>query len=235
MNATTNNNNAAERALLRKSLMQVASVMLLTLLSVTLLALFSVWSLQQAYQRNTREVAEVVSALDTSRQAQVHFKRQVQEWKNILLRGDFPVARARYFNAFESAEVDVGAALIKVDEILIAAGERRYHDRLMQMQQDHLVLGEKYRSALLDVSGGLWAPFESDLAVRGIDRPLNKAIDDLAAELLSESQTRSKALDEANALRYQALRYALWATMLVSLLLVGGMLWRVMVQSKATA
>jgi len=53
--------------------------------------------------------------------------------------------------------------------------------------------------------------------------------------LLSESQTRSKALDEAIALRYQALRYALWATMLVSLLLVGGMLWRVMVQSKATA
>jgi hypothetical protein len=71
--------------------------------------------------------------------------------------------------------------------------------------------------------------------VRGIDRPLNKAIDDLAAELLSESQTRSKVLDEAIVLRYQALRYALWATMLVSLLLVGGMLWRVMVQSKATA
>ena len=89
--------------------MQVASVMLLTLLSVTLLALFSVWSLQQGYQRNTREVAELVSALDTSRQAQVHFKRQVQEWKNILLRGDFPVARARYFNAFESAEGDVDA------------------------------------------------------------------------------------------------------------------------------
>ena len=235
MNATTINNNAAERALLRKSLMQVASVMLLTLLSVTLLALFSVWSLQQAYQRNTREVAELVSALDTSRQAQVHFKRQVQEWKNILLRGDFPVARARYFNAFESAEGDVDAALTQVDEILIAAGERRYHDRLMQMQQDHLVLGEKYRSALLDVSGGRWAPFESDLAVRGMDRPLNKDIDGLAAELLNESQTRSKVLNEAIAVRYQALRYALWTTMLVSLLLVGGMLWRVMVQSQATA
>ena len=165
----------------------------------------------------------------------MHFKRQVQEWKNILLRGDFPVARARYFNAFESAEGDVDAALTQVDEILIAAGERRYHDRLMQMQQDHLVLGEKYRSALLDVSGGRWAPFESDLAVRGMDRPLNKAIDEFAAELLNESQMRSKVLNEAIAVRYQALRYALWTTMLVSLLLVGGMLWRIMVQSKATA
>ena len=107
--------------------------------------------------------------------------------------------------------------------------------RLMQMQQDHLVLGEKYRSALLDVSGGRWAPFESDLAVRGMDRPLNKAIDEFAAELLNESQMRSKVLNEAIAVRYQALRYALWTTMLVSLLLVGGMLWRIMVQSKATA
>jgi methyl-accepting chemotaxis protein len=235
MNATVKNKNAAERADLRKSLMQVASVMLLTLLSVTLLALFSVWSLQQSYQRNTREVAELVSALDTSRQAQVNFKRQVQDWKNILLRGDFPVARARYFNAFESAEGDVYAALTQVDEILVAAGERDYHDRLMQMQLDHSVLGEKYRSAMLDVSGGRWAPFESDLAVRGIDRPLNKAIDNLAAELLSESQTRSKVLNDAISTRYQALRYALWTTMLVSLLLVGGMLWRIMVQSKATA
>lgn len=231
----TTTSNAAERTQLRKSLLQVASVMLLALLSVTLMALFSVWSLQQAYRRNTQEVAELVSALDTSRQAQVQFKRQVQEWKNILLRGDFPVARARYYNAFETAETEVGTALAKVDEILTAGGEGAYHDRLMRMQQDHLVLGERYREALLDVSGGKWAPFESDLAVRGIDRPLNKAIDEISAELLRESQLRSEVLETAIENRYHALRYALWVMMIGSLLLVGTMLWRVIAEPKAAA
>lgn len=226
------NPNAAERNQLRKSLMQVASLLLLTLLSVALLALFSVWSLQRAHQRNDGEMAQLVAALDASRQAQVQFKRQVQEWKNVLLRGDYPVARARYFNAFANAEDEVQAALTKVDEILSAAGDSRHDTQLKDLRREHLHLGEQYRAALVEASGGRWAPFESDLAVRGIDRPLDRNIDQLATGLMQEMQNRSKLLDASFQRRFEALRSALWVAMVASLLLVGVLLWRVLSQQR---
>ena len=231
----SNTPNAAERNQLRKSLMQVASLLLLTLLSVALLALFSVWSLQRAHQRNDQEVAQLVSALDASRQAQVQFKRQVQEWKNILLRGDYPVARARYFDAFANAEGEVQAALGKVHEVLITAGDSRYDIQLKDLRQEHLLLGEQYRAALINASGGRWAPFESDLAVRGIDRPLDRNIDQLAAGLVQEMQDRSKSLDASFQRRFEALRSALWVAMVASLLLVGVLLWRVLAQQRTVS
>ena len=231
----SNTPNAAERNQLRKSLMQVASLLLLTLLSVALLALFSVWSLQRAHQRNDQEVAQLVSALDASRQAQVQFKRQVQEWKNILLRGDYPVARARYFDAFANAEGEVQAALAKVHEVLITAGDSRYDKQLKDLRQEHLLLGEQYRAALINASGGRWAPFESDLAVRGIDRPLDRNIDQLAAGLVQEMQDRSKSLDASFQRRFEALRSALWVAMVASLLLVGVLLWRVLAQQRTVS
>lgn len=227
--------NAAERSQLRKSLLQVASLLLLTLLSVTLLALFSVWSLQRAHQRNDQEVGQLISALDASRQAQVQFKRQVQEWKNILLRGDAPDARARYFEAFAGAESAVAEALASVASTLAAANEPRYGEPLKALQQQHVALGEQYRKALTDASGGRWAPFESDLAVRGIDRPLDRGIDQLAADLLRDTRERSSALDREVQRRYRALQSALWVAMVVSLLLVGTLLWRVLAVRSAAA
>ena len=229
------NPNAAERNQLRKSLMQVASLLLLTLLSVALLALFSVWSLQRAHQRNDGEMAQLVAALDASRQAQVQFKRQVQEWKNVLLRGDYPVARARYFNAFANAEGEVQAALTKVDKALGTVRNSRYHTQLADLRREHLWLGEQYRAALIEASGGRWAPFESDLAVRGIDRPLDRNIDQLAAGLVQEMQNRSKSLDASFQRRFEALRSALWVAMVASLLLVGVLLWRVLSQQRTVS
>lgn len=219
---------AVERQLLRKSLLQVGSLLLLTLLSVTLLALFSVWSLQRAHQRNDQAVTQIVAALDASRQAQVQFKRQVQEWKNILLRGADPVARVRFFDAFADAEAGVSAALAAVASELPAADQGRYRARLQELQQQHATLGEQYRTALTNASGGRWAPFESDLAVRGIDRPLDRGIDQLAATLLTESRERSMVLDREVQRRYHTLQSALWVAMVASLLLVGILLWRVL-------
>lgn len=224
---------AAERNQLRKSLLQLASLLLLTLLSVTLLALFSVWSLQRAHQRNDGEVAQLVSALDASRQAQVQFKRQVQEWKNILLRGEYPIARSRYFNAFANAEGEVSQALAKVDELLARSDEHRFHQRLTELRREHEGLGEQYRAALTAATGGHWNPFESDLAVRGIDRPLDREIDALAADLLEESRERGKVLNLEIQRRYHALQSALWVAMVASLLLIGVLLWRVLTERPA--
>ena len=62
---------AAERSQLRKSLLQLSSLLLLALLSLALLAQFAVWSLQRAHVRSDQDAAHLVAALDASRQVQV--------------------------------------------------------------------------------------------------------------------------------------------------------------------
>ena len=49
--------------------------------------------------------------VDIAREAQVHFKRQVQEWKNVLIRGHNPDDYAKYWSLFEAEESKTQALL----------------------------------------------------------------------------------------------------------------------------
>lgn len=218
-------NTVAERSGLRRSLLQLASLLLLTLLSLALMAQFAVWSLQRAHDRTVVESAHVVAALDASRLAQVQFKRQVQEWKNLLLRGADPLERARYHDAFRGAGDRVEEALDVTARHLNALGDHDHDAALSAIREAHARLGEQYHAALLDVSGGHWSPFEADRAVRGLDRPLDSSIDQLANMLLAESNRRAALQQTAMDRRYHALRYGLWVTITAGLVLVGSLLW----------
>jgi methyl-accepting chemotaxis protein-1 (serine sensor receptor) len=54
---------------------------------------------QRAAEAMARSVA-MSQAIDTARSAQVEFKTQVQEWKNILIRGNDPAQLDKYSKAF---------------------------------------------------------------------------------------------------------------------------------------
>ena len=69
----------------------------------------------QAYGQATKR-AEQVSRwanqfVTTSLSAQVHFKKQVQEWKNVLLRGHEPELYERYLKQFYDEERNTRNAL----------------------------------------------------------------------------------------------------------------------------
>lgn len=217
---------AADRTSLRKSLLQLSSLLLLTLVSLALMAQFAVWSLQRAHVRSSAEAAQLVAALDASREAQVQFKRQVQEWKNILLRGDDTLQRSRYYEAFSGAGNRFDDAIGQVAALLHGIDHHAYDSLLSAIREQHAVLGNRYRAALAAASGGQWAPFDSDRAVRGIDRPLDAAIDQLAASLLRESREQAARQQIAMERRYHALRFALWTAIVAALLLIGALLWR---------
>src|SRR5262245_2205530 len=101
----------AMRARARRSLIQLGGLLALTLIVIGVFALFCVWSLNRTHVANQRRATEVLLALDDGRSVQAIFKIQVQEWKNVLLRGDSAAAFKTHFASFEEYERSVQARL----------------------------------------------------------------------------------------------------------------------------
>ncbi|MDH4418339.1 methyl-accepting chemotaxis protein [Acidovorax sp. HMWF029] len=121
------------------------------------------------------------------------FKVQVQEWKNVLLRGKDPAQLTRFWTAFEKQEKIVQEEAQK----LIAAlppGEGR--ERVQQFAQAHERMGAAYRKGFEAFKAADHDPQAGDKAVAGMDREPSKLLDqagDLIAKASSEVAERAAA------------------------------------------
>ena len=107
--------------------------------------------------------------LDAARTAQVHFKTQVQEWKNLLLRGMDPAEYEQHLSAFNSEEAVVRTELGKVKQFQVQAGD----DTVITstLIAEHAELGTRYRAALPRYDRRTLASIRLvDSLVRGADR-----------------------------------------------------------------
>ena len=136
-----------------------------------------------SYQQNVEtmeKAATIERAIDAARSSQVQFKIQVQEWKDILLRGKDPVAFKKYHEAFISEGLVTQANLEKLKTLLPALGISV--DKLSQTEQALSTLQSTYLAQLQknydaqdpDSVGRV------DAAVKGMDRA---PTDDIVAEV----------------------------------------------------
>jgi len=128
----------------------------------------------------THEVAQIENA----RQAQVLLKKQVQAWKDILLRGSDPANLEKYSKEFFSMEKNVDEATADLQK-KVNDGDAR--TKLGTFAQAHAQMGEKYRAALdgFRASKGT-DPGAADKMVKGQDRPPTDLIDGIVADLQHE-------------------------------------------------
>jgi len=155
---------------------------------------------------------EMLDRLDRLQTAQVHavtaqvaFKTQIQEWKNLLLRGGNEKELAAQLARFKEREAAVQAGLKSLRQELTRL--RLDASVAERLSNDHEALGAAYQIALASYRPGTPSTaFTVDASIRGIDRKLNDDIDALARSVEKTGDEELTAFREAGAARYAMLR-----------------------------
>lgn len=133
------------------------------------------------------EGVQLAETIDLARQAQVAFQRQVQEWKNVLLRSHSPEMNVKYFKGFEQQEKNMNESLHLLKERLIKVGLSEYVGDIDPLIYAHNDMGKKYRQALLSYPPTQYTHQKKvDDLVRGIDRTTSAGLDRLVENLQRE-------------------------------------------------
>src|SRR5579859_2839691 len=176
----------------------VAKVSLITVLA-SILGMAALFLIQfhyaSIYEEHDRSFGSFLVQVDSARLIQVDFKKQVQEWKDILLRGHEPKDLEAYTAAFYRQESRVQQEAARLAGLL---EDPRARSILAEFTDAHQNMGASYREAL-----GRFRtnpdPRIADRSVRGQDRlPTDKI--DAIVKLLTGDSDRWQAASRATLL-----------------------------------
>lgn len=105
---------------------------------------------QQNGIKNSARFGSGIITLHLLSETQFHFKEQIQDWQNLLFRGEYSaVDFQHYLESFQKEEKDVQEYLARAQRQLakldISADIRA---RMVHFKENHLKMGEHYRKAL---------------------------------------------------------------------------------------
>lgn len=179
---------------LRAQLLALLGGSLLLILLIALSCFNSLANSLQAYQGLLHGSLEASLLVDESN---VEFKTQVQEWKNLLIRGQDPAAFDKHWSAFESQERKVqdllGKLVKKVDL------DKSTSSQVERLRNEHQSLSNAYRKGRDAFVAASHDPKAGDLAVKGIDRATSEQMTALSTQLhtlaLDQDKTISAGAD----------------------------------------
>jgi methyl-accepting chemotaxis protein-1 (serine sensor receptor) len=166
------------------------------LLVIMLISLYD-WRAMEASNARANDTMARIEALaqaaDVARSAQVEFKTQVQEWKNILIRGGDPADFTKYREGFEKSAAATLAELDKLKTALAAQGVAT--SKVDAAQAALRELDGRYHAALKTYDGANPENYKLlDQQVKGMDRAPTKAIDDIVAAIQEHAKTTVAAI-----------------------------------------
>ncbi len=159
---------------------------------VLMATLFGFWQAWNSIEDFTGQVGMRNANERQIRTIQLDFKKQVQEWKDTLLRGSDPSSLEKYWGNFQKQEsrVDEGAQSLmqKLDYDPVA------QDMLKKFYQTHQEMGAAYRKGLQAYKDADFDIKAGDGVVKGMDRAPTEDLTDAAKEIGSATvQASSEA------------------------------------------
>ena len=200
---------------------KILAIVGLLSVGLVLMGLVGIYQLNHLAREGNEAMVKLKTAIalvDTARSAQHHFKIQVQEWKNILIRGGDAAAFDKYRKAFDDEERKVQERLGAIKDIAAKLGLDGRIDPAPLIAA-HAKLGEQYRAALQahDRSRPDFTQ-AADKAVRGIDRPVDEGIDKINKEGKTIAEEIEAAVTKSMAEEAATTRNTLVALLVASLL-----------------
>ena len=133
--------------------------------------------------RYTAIIQGEIAQAQQVRVLQVNFKKQVQAWKDTLLRGKDDASLAKYGQEFHSLAADVQQASSTLDSQI---SDEEARAGLENFAQQHELLDSQYEAALASyVKDREFA--RADMAVKGKDRPPTDTLDKVVDRLVKLS------------------------------------------------
>lgn len=150
-------------------------------------------------QKNMLQVnAKYMKLVDEARQSQVDFKKQVQEWKDTLLRGYDHKNFNKYYSQFEEENKNVQLELSKLRKDMKA--ENINTSLIDQLIKNHQELYYKYSSAIKKYSSENKDSYKIvDTMVKGIDRQPTDDMDSLVEDIQKKANMENQnMIQESN-------------------------------------
>lgn len=150
---------------------------------------------EKGHQGISAQVSHDMSKQILAKQIQVDFKKQVQEWKNILLRGHDAADLPNYVSRFRTQINLVSENTDKLSGMILS---KRVLDEIDQFRVSIVQLNANYESALEYFLDNQFEYKAADRLVRGQDRLPTDQLDEIVALLanqfeLSAAEEKSKA------------------------------------------
>ncbi|KPA93088.1 methyl-accepting chemotaxis protein [Pseudomonas asplenii] len=182
--------------MLQKSLRaQILALLSGSLLAMLLIALTCFHFLSNGIRDYRELIGGPLLASQLVDEANLRFKEQVQEWKNVLLRGKQSQDLNQYWRQFEDRQRDVQeilgrlAAQPAIDSSLKAQVER--------LREEHRQLGVAYQKGRDAYVASGADPSAGDQAVKGVDRATSEQMSVLVSQLRKAGDAQSAAISEA--------------------------------------
>jgi PAS domain S-box-containing protein len=170
--------NAMKKFSIKTKMNALTGLCLLVALAITLLLL---WWMQVNLRRDQEVLSAYTRQINLARVQQVDFKKQVQEWKDILLRGQEAADFEKYHGLFLSQETIVQENGKTLAGLLAQPSIRAKEAEFLTAHEE---LGRRYRSALaVFVQSGRLDYKSADRLVRGLDRGPTDLLDEVVGSL----------------------------------------------------
>lgn len=156
---------------IKAKLLSLVFMAILSLVGVGTYGVYGLKIIKNAIEIKIEEVDTHAKCLTVSRSAELEFKTQIQEWKNILLRGQDAAEFEKYSKAFDKKGEIVISQLHDLETLMADMPEKEVVALIGNAISIHNEIMTKYHAALKTYQVGNPASvFVVDAAVKGIDR-----------------------------------------------------------------
>ncbi len=206
--------------------LKIGILALLIAFSMIFLGMSALGKIEKFYtsvDENLTRTNQQVLIFQGIEQAHVHFKIQVQEWKNVLIRGNDQTQYDKYTAKFSEEEAIVQDLLEQVIDNYKAIG---LDSRAVKaVKAEHGKLGIAYRRALESFDGNDELTGKKvDKLVKGVDRPASKGMSTLAEETEAGFTQLITDITTDIETQYQEARTSFMQIMIVSMLVLAGLM-----------